>query len=42
MRSITRTPNHTGSNPSPMMTGVMRGTVAIIMERVSMNIPSTR
>ena len=41
MRRMMMMPNHTGSNPSETMTGVMMGTVATIIDSVSMNMPST-
>ena len=39
INSLISTPNQTGSKPSEMMTGVMMGTVATIIERVSMKKP---
>src|SRR3546814_3019580 len=40
--TIIRIPNHTGSKPMEITTGVMIGTVAIIIDSDSMNMPSTR
>ena len=40
--TIIRMPNQTGSKPMAITTGVMIGTVAIIIDSDSMNMPSTR
>ena len=41
MRRMMITPNHTGSKPRDTITGVIMGTVATIIESVSMNMPRT-